>query len=183
MNKEKIGELILRNVKSCCRRINVWDEDIQGDIVVKVLEKYERYFKGDYNSKDFYWWINRVCKNELYDIYTRKKIKNVVVDFDEIHNKENLNIFERAVLNQELKSILAKEQEDAEIERIDQLVNEMDSVKHKLTDRQLIVLKGRLSGLKIREIAEIEGVSVENIGVTYHRLKDRLRKDLDWVFN
>ena len=137
-------------------------EDISQEVFVNV---YRKIYQFD-NSKKLAPWIHRIAVNTCISTM-RKRNKVVTMSFDEgyvpINDAELNELYEDPQLIIEQK----------------ELKKEIDTALMELPEsyRMVLILRYQLD-LKNQEIAEIIGVSRENVDVKIHRARKALRKIL-----
>lgn len=135
-------------------------EDITQDVFVNV---YQKLYQFDSNKK-FAPWIYRIATNASISALRRRK-KVISLDFDEAYGKAYEDYYtsnsgnpQLAFERQELKHFIN--------EAIDELPESY---------RAVVILRYQMD-LNNQEIAEVLGVSKENVEVKVHRARKALRK-------
>ena len=137
-------------------------EDITQEVFVTVYNKLYQYD----SSKKFGPWIHRIAVNTCISTL-RKRNKVVSISFDETYVP--VNELELNDLYEDPHLIVEQQELKAEIEEA--LLELPESY------RMVLVLRYQLD-LKNQEIAEILGVSRENVDVKIHRARKALRKTI-----
>lgn len=137
-------------------------EDITQEVFVTVYNKLYQYD----SSKKFGPWIHRIAVNTCISTL-RKRNKVVSISFDETYVPANE--LELNDLYDDPHLIIEQQELKAEIEEA--LLELPESY------RMVLVLRYQLD-LKNQEIAEILGVSRENVDVKIHRARKALRKTI-----
>lgn len=135
-------------------------EDITQDVFVNV---YQKLYQFDSNKK-FAPWIYRIATNASISALRRRK-KVINLDFDEAYGKAYEDYYTANSGNPQLVF---------EREELKNFINEaIDELPESY--RAVVVLRYQMD-LNNQEIAEILGVSKENIEVKVHRARKALRK-------
>jgi RNA polymerase sigma-70 factor (ECF subfamily) len=137
-------------------------EDISQEVFINV---YEKLYQFD-SSKKFAPWIYRIATNASISAL-RKKKKVVMLDFDETYGKAYEDYYTANSTDPQLMF---------EREELRHFINE---AINQLPDsyRAVIILRYQID-LNNQEIADVLGVSKENIEVKVHRARKALRKIL-----
>lgn len=141
---------------------NALAEDLTSQTFLIALENIERY---KYTGKPFSSWLYRIAINEMNSHYRKNKTeqKIMVREWQEIGEK-----FDTA-------DAALKESEDKE-ETMDQIKMINQSMrKLKQADQDLLSLK-YFEDLSYKEIAEVLGITVSNVGARLTRATQRLMK-------
>lgn len=142
-------------------------EDITQDVFINV---YQKLYQFDSNKK-FAPWIYRIATNASISVL-RKKKKIVTIDFDEAYGKAYEGYYTAHTGDPQL----AFERE--ELKRfIFEAINELPE-----SYRAVLILRYQMD-LNNQEIAEVLGVSKENIEVKVHRARKALRKIVEKSWN
>lgn len=135
-------------------------EDITQDVFINV---YQKLYQFDSNKK-FAPWIYRIATNASISAL-RKKKKVVSLDFDESYGKAYEDYYTANSGNPQL------EFEREELRHfVNEAINELPE-----SYRAVVILRYQMD-LNNQEIAEVLGVSKENIEVKVHRARKALRK-------
>ena len=135
-------------------------EDITQEVFINV---YEKLYQFDSNKK-FGPWIYRIATNASISAL-RKKKKVITLDFDEAYGKAYEDYYTADSGNPQLMF----EREELKF-FTDKAINELPE-----NYRVVIMLRYQMD-LNNQEIAEVLGVSKENIEVRVHRARKALRK-------
>ena len=135
-------------------------EDITQEVFINV---YEKLYQFDSNKK-FSPWIYRIATNASISAL-RKKKKVITLDFDEAYGKAYEDYYTADSGNPQLMF----EREELKF-FTDKAINELPE-----NYRVVIMLRYQMD-LNNQEIAEVLGVSKENIEVRVHRARKALRK-------
>jgi RNA polymerase sigma-70 factor (ECF subfamily) len=135
-------------------------EDITQEVFINV---YEKLYQFDSNKK-FGPWIYRIATNASISAL-RKKKKVITLDFDETFGKAYEDYYTADSGDPQLMF----EREELKI-FTDKAINELPE-----NYRVVIILRYQMD-LNNQEIAEVLGVSKENIEVRVHRARKALRK-------
>ena len=134
------------------------DEDDFDDLYQEMLINIwngKKNFKGDSKLST---WIYRVCLNTALSYHKVKKRKQLPQQ--EITNLENVLVYEEDV------------SKDLEIQNLYKAIKEL-----KVSDRSIVLLY--LEDKSYEEIAEITGLTPNNVGVKINRIKKSLLKILN----
>ena len=135
-------------------------EDISQDVFVNV---YRKLYQFD-TDKKFGPWIHRIAVNTCIS-YLRKRSKVVSISFDESYMQQ----YEEETASWSVSP--QTEMEKAELKKeVEKAINELSDA-YKL----LIVLRYQME-YSNQEIADILGISKENVEVKTHRARKALRK-------
>ncbi len=142
-------------------------EDITQDVFVNV---YQKLYQFDSNKK-FAPWIYRIATNASISAL-RKKKKIVTLDFDEAYGKAYEDYYTAHSGDPQLMF------EREELKHfIYEAINELPE-----SYRAVVILRYQMD-LNNQEIAEVLGVSKENIEVKVHRARKALRKIVEKRWN
>jgi len=136
-------------------------EDLTSETFMIAMQKIEKY---EYTGKPFSAWLYRIAINEMNKHFRRKKVelKHMEKEWGEVSEK-----FSYADAD-------LKEEEDKK-EQLEQL-KELNGAFRELTpkDQDLLALRF-FEDLSYKEIADVLGISVNNVGVKLSRAQDRLQ--------
>jgi len=135
-------------------------EDITQEVFINV---YEKLYQFDSNKK-FGPWIYRIATNASISAL-RKKKKVITLDFDEAYGKAYEDYYTAGSTDPQLMF----EREELKI-FTDKAINELPE-----NYRVVIMLRYQMD-LNNQEIAEVLGVTKENVEVRVHRARKALRK-------
>jgi RNA polymerase sigma-70 factor (ECF subfamily) len=164
-NRERRFEELLteyrdRIYRLCCAYVrNPADrQDLYQDVLLKIYHGLER-FRG---QSAIGTWVYRICVNSCIDFLRMERRRRAGTIDADVHDLE-IAATSRSV-----------EQRYVESERLQLLRERMDWLS--LLDRTLISLY--LEDLSYREIADVVGISAQNVGVRLHRIKKQLNEEL-----
>ncbi len=132
-------------------------EDLFQEIFLKVWNNLES-FKGDSKIST---WIYRIGTNTAL-LYRKRKARRG----------------EREKSLDNLPSVASSEQHQLDRARIDQQFQQLLSLIAKLEDVDRIIITMVLEGFSYKEIAEVSGLKISNVGVKINRIKNRIRKKI-----
>lgn len=128
------------------------DEQERSDLYQEVLLQAWKSFGKFRGESKFSTWLYRVCLNTVFTYNRKASRKPVTSSFDEVEYKIEHKEFEE---KSDQKNLLLF------------LIKKLDEI-----DRMIISL--HLDGYSNKEIAEITGLTANNVGVKLHRIKERL---------
>ncbi|MEN6327322.1 MAG: sigma-70 family RNA polymerase sigma factor [Syntrophomonas sp.] len=136
-------------------------EDVTQEVFITV---YEKMYQFD-SSRRFGPWINRIAVNTCVT-YLRKNRKVITLSFDETAGKQ-YELPYRVAYTDDPELVFEKAE----------LKQEIDAALMELSEsyRLIIIMRFRME-LNNQEIAEILGISKENVEVKVHRARKALRK-------
>jgi len=135
-------------------------EDITQEVFINV---YEKLYQFDSNKK-FSPWIYKIATNASISAL-RKKKKVITLDFDEAYGKAYEDYYTTGLTDPQFMF----EREELKI-FTDKAINELPE-----NYRVVIMLRYQMD-LNNQEIAEVLGISKENVEVRVHRARKALRK-------
>lgn len=130
-------------------------EDLTSEVMLKAYEKFDTFDPG----KSFSVWIYRIAHNHLVDHY--KKVKIAQVPLDEIENILKTDDY----MNLKIDTKMDLQKVKTAIEKLPEAQRE-------------IVLMHFMHDLSVKEIAEVQTQSENNIRVILSRAVSRLKKQL-----
>lgn len=128
-------------------------KDMKQEMILQLWKSFDRFGHHSHIST----WMYKVCLNTALNFHKKHKRHQ----YDEIEN---------------LSSAIAVEENRDDKQLLYQLVTELNEI-----DRMLISLF--LEGYKNIEIAEITGMTVNNVNVKIHRIKSKLIETLNQYNN
>ena len=135
----------------------------QADDIISIT--FEKVFVklGDYDSVKgaFSTWIFRIALNEMNSLFRKNKQLNEAAWEEFFEPADGRKTPEQQVLSDEGDS---------------QLLLALDKLNDR--ERRVVSLK-YLTGISNKEIAEMEGITANNVGVVLHRALDKLKKLLE----
>ncbi|MEO1052156.1 MAG: sigma-70 family RNA polymerase sigma factor [Bacteroidota bacterium] len=161
MSSEFYDEYINSNkaiIYKICKAYARDEEEFQDYFQEVCLQLWKSRDRFNHNSK-LSTWIYRVALNVCLTLVRNEQAKGAKVEVTETHLKDH-------------------RQEDNEQSRLEALYASIRKLKE--VDRGLILLY--LDGKSYKEIAEITGITVSNVGAKVNRIKTQLKKEANEIY-
>ena len=149
------------------------------DMAQDVFDKINNGLGGFQGKSKLSTWIFRIATNTAIDrsrsaVFKQKK-EHISIEDGAEHQAESTSVSDKPPVTDQL--VIRKEMSDC--------VNEfIDNLPH---DYKTVIVLSELEGLTNKEIAEILGISLENVKIRLHRarakLKEALNEKCDFYYN
>jgi len=126
-------------------------KDLFQEIVIQLWKAYKS-FRGD--SK-FTTWIYRVALNTAISVYRKESKKPEKMDIDDVAFK--------------LAEEVSNEDKEAQFKMLENAIQQLSEI-----ERAIVMMY--LDGHSSEEIAEVVGITANNVRVRMNRIKEKLRK-------
>lgn len=157
----KDNEAQIQRICSYYSRVDEDRKDMYQEILINIWKSLDN-FRGDSSINT---WIYRIAVNTSLT-FSGKALKSLKLHVDE--GTQNLSLL---VSDSEEQAAAEKE---IQYELLEAEINQLSVI-----DKAMITLV--LEGLSIKEIADIIGITMPNVKVKIHRIKETLREKLNTV--
>ena len=149
------------------------------DMAQDVFDKINNGLGGFHGKSKLSTWIFRIATNTVIDrsrsaAYKQKK-ENIAIEDGAEHQATRASVSDKSPVTDQL--VIRKEMSDCVNEFIDNLP----------PDYKTVIVLSEVEGVSNKEIAEILGISVDNVKIRLHRARARLRAALkegcDFYYN
>jgi RNA polymerase sigma-70 factor (ECF subfamily) len=134
-------------------------KDMYQEILINIWKSLDNY-RGEAAIST---WIYRIAVNTSLT-FTGKSIRRLKLHVDEGTKNLNLLVSE--------DTLPEKEKQEQQYEQLEIAVNQLSII-----DKTLITLV--LEGLSVKEIADVVGITMPNVKVKVHRIKEHLKEQLN----
>jgi RNA polymerase sigma-70 factor (ECF subfamily) len=132
-------------------------EDAAQEVFMKISRTLDS-FRGESSIST---WVFRIATNTALDRLRSNPLRTIAVDFTHLDNLESPSSVEKSAIKREMKSCIR------------------GVIKQLPEDYSTVIMLSDIEGFKDGEIADVLGISLQNVKVRLHRARAKLRAELE----